>query len=64
LNNCFYSLLSDDHSSVLSSNNSCNLSLNYKTEKNNYFEENDIFKDSFADDLERLTITYDVSLNL
>ncbi|XP_015364270.1 PREDICTED: uncharacterized protein LOC107162071 [Diuraphis noxia] len=64
LNNCFYSLLSDDHSSVLSSNHSCNLSLNYKTEKNNYFEENDVFKDSFADELERLTITYDVKFPL
>jgi len=64
LNNCFYSLLSDDHSSILSSNHSCNLSLNYKTEKHNFFGENDVFNDNFADELERITITYDVSLNL
>lgn len=64
LNNCFYSLLSDDHSSILSSNHSCNLSLNYKTEKNNFFGENDIFNDNFADELERITITYDVKFPL
>ncbi|XP_025195243.1 uncharacterized protein LOC112594591 isoform X2 [Melanaphis sacchari] len=64
LNNCFYSLLSDDHSSILSSNHSCNLSLNYKTEKNNFFGENDVFKDNFADELERITITYDVKFPL
>ncbi|XP_022182508.1 uncharacterized protein LOC111042242 isoform X1 [Myzus persicae] len=64
LNNCFYSLLSDDHGSIVSSNHSCNLSLNYKTEKNNLFEENDVFKDNFADELERITITYDVKFPL
>ncbi|XP_060850963.1 uncharacterized protein LOC132929551 isoform X1 [Rhopalosiphum padi] len=64
LNNCFYSLLSDDHSSILSSNHSCNLSLNYKTEKNNFFGDNDVFKDNFADELERITITYDVKFPL
>ncbi|CAH1722627.1 uncharacterized protein LOC114130709 [Aphis gossypii] len=64
LNNCFYSLLSDDHSSILSSNHSCNLSLNYKTEKYNFFGENDVFNDNFADELERITITYDVKFPL
>ncbi|XP_050538872.1 uncharacterized protein LOC126904157 isoform X2 [Daktulosphaira vitifoliae] len=65
LNNCFYSLISEDHSSMLSiSDHSCNLSLNYKNEKHSLFREGIITSDNFADELERLTITYDVKFPL
>lgn len=63
MNNCFYSLLSDDHSSILSNNHSCNLSLNYKTGKHNFYEENNI-NDNFADEIEQITITYNVGKSL
>lgn len=63
MNNYFYTLLSDDHSSILSldSNHSCNLSLNYKTGKDDFYEEN--VNGNFADELEQITITYNVSKN-
>ncbi|XP_025407134.1 uncharacterized protein LOC112681083 isoform X2 [Sipha flava] len=64
LNNYFYSLLGDDHSSILSFNHPCNLSLNYKTEKNIYSSENNIIKDNFADELERISISYTVKFPL
>ncbi|XP_050422148.1 uncharacterized protein LOC126834339 [Adelges cooleyi] len=65
LNNCFYSLISDDHSSVLStSDHSCNLSLNYKTGKHSLCGDDFIFNDNFADELERINITYDVKFPL
>lgn len=64
LNNCFYSLLYDDHSTIVSSEHSCSLSLNYKAGKHSFTRENNVFNDNFADEIERITITYDVSCNL
>lgn len=62
MNSCFYSLLIDDNSSMLSSNNHpCNLSLSCKTRKNNSYEDNSLYTENFADELEYVTITYDVN---
>lgn len=46
---------------MLSSNNSCNLSLHYKTDKYNVLSENNAFGNNFVDELECITIAYDVS---